>query len=237
MIREKIRYTEALFFRHENLSIVLCFELCCSVCISVTKMSNAESCGSACAHFYRNLFRRKVFTAHGLQETKLNRVLGLLDLTALGVGSTLGAGVYVVAGQVAHKMAGPAVVLSFVVAGVASLFAALCYAEFGARVPRSGSSYAYSYVAIGELVAFVIGWNMLLEYVIGTSSVARACSEYVNSLASGAVSRAFTATMPMNVPYLSAYPDWLAFGIVMVLTALVCFGIRESSVFNNLLTL
>ncbi|CAF4908035.1 unnamed protein product [Pieris macdunnoughi] len=168
--------------------------------------------------------------------SELARCLGLLDLTALGVGSTLGLGVYVLAGAVAKTVAGPAVTLSFLVAAVASAFAGLCYAEFAARVPRAGSAYVYSYVSVGEFIAFTIGWNLILEYVIGTASVAKGMSNYIDSICNNTMARTLTAAAPINVSFLAEYPDFFAFGLVLVITILLGVGVRESTKLNNVFT-
>ena len=131
-----------------------------------------------------NLFRRKSVTdlqAEAESDHSLKRALGAMNLTALGIGAIIGTGIFVLTGTVAAQNAGPAVVLSFVLAGVASVFAALCYSEFAALVPMAGSAYTYGYATLGELVAWIIGWDLILEYAVGAITVAIGWSGYVVS--------------------------------------------------------
>jgi len=122
-----------------------------------------------------NLLRRKSVTelqTEALTDHSLKRALGALNLTMLGIGAIIGTGIFVLTGTVAAQNAGPAVVLSFVLAGVASIFAALCYSEFASLVPMAGSAYTYGYATLGELFAWIIGWDLVLEYALGAATVA-----------------------------------------------------------------
>src|SRR5215467_13199658 len=115
-------------------------------------------------------------------ENRLRRVLGPVQLTSLGVGAVIGAGIFVATGAAAHNVAGPSLMLSYVVAGVTCIFAALCYAEFASMVPVAGSAYTYAYATLGELFAWIIGWDLILEYAVGSATVATGWSAYLQSL-------------------------------------------------------
>src|ERR671915_1639827 len=114
-------------------------------------------------------------------EHSLRRALGALNLTSLGIGAIIGAGIFVLTGTAAARNAGPAVVLSFVVAGLGCLFAGLCYAEFASMIPVAGSAYTYGYATLGEFFAWIIGWDLILEYSVGAATVAVGWSGYVVS--------------------------------------------------------
>ncbi len=131
-----------------------------------------------------NLLRRKSVTdlqAEALTDQSLKRALGPLNLTMLGIGAIVGTGIFVLTGTAAALNAGPAVVLSFILAGIASAFAALCYSEFASLVPMSGSAYTYGYATLGELFAWIIGWDLVLEYAVGAIAVSVGWSGYVVS--------------------------------------------------------
>ncbi|CAH2013747.1 unnamed protein product [Acanthoscelides obtectus] len=171
------------------------------------------------------------------QDTELARVLTTFDLTALGVGSTLGVGVYVLAGDVAKNTAGPAVIISFLIAALASILAGLCYAEFGARVPKAGSAYVYSYVCVGEFFAFIIGWNLILEYLIGSATVTKAIFLYIDELANRTMTVFFEKNMPLGGNQVSSYADIFSLSLSVIFSVALACGAKESSLVNNVFTL
>ena len=193
-----------------------------------------------------NLSRIKPYNRQSNKKRRAG-ILSTLDLTSLGVGSCGGTGMYVVSGMVARDVAGPAVVLSFLLAGLASLLSGFCYAEFGVRVPHtSGSAYTYSYVTVGEFIAFIIGWNMILEYLIGTASGASAISSMIDILTNHKIRDWCVANMgtlknfgPVSnvsgASNVENYPDILAFAIALVITVVIMAGVKNSVAFNNIL--
>ncbi|XP_025416847.1 cationic amino acid transporter 2-like isoform X2 [Sipha flava] len=186
---------------------------------------------------YELLCRKKTFlNVEEPGKEKLERVLNVFDLTTLGIGATLGCGVYVLAGTVAKSVAGPAVVLSFIVAAIVSSFSGVCYAEFAGRVPKAGSAYIYSYVAVGELVAFIIGWTLYIEHSIGTASVSKAMTNYLDSLLGNPQKNYMKKYFPLNQKFLGEYPDVASFLFIMSIAMVVAWGVRKSSIINSVFT-
>ena len=195
-----------------------------------------------------NWFRRKSVTqlqADALTDQRLKRALGAMNLTMLGIGAIIGTGIFVLTGTVAAQNAGPAVVLSFVLAGVASIFAALCYSEFASLVPIAGSAYTYSYATLGELLAWMIGWNLILEYALGAVTVSIGWSGYVVSFLhdvginippqlSGPSGSLITLADGTQVTALFNLPAVI---IIAIVTVLLVIGIQESATVNNVIVL
>jgi APA family basic amino acid/polyamine antiporter len=177
-------------------------------------------------------------------EPRLRRTLSLASLIALGIGCIIGAGIFVLTGNAAAAHAGPAVSLSFILAGLVSTFAGLCYAEMASTVPVAGSAYTYAYATMGEFVAWVIGWDLILEYAFGATTVAIGWSGYVTSFLRdlGMMIPAEFASAPFA--YDPASRSWSptsalvnlpAMSIIVVITLLLVLGIKESAKVNNII--
>ncbi len=206
-----------------------------------------------------NLFRRKKVAdlqAEATTDQRLKRALGPINLVSLGIGAVIGAGIFVLTGQAAAQYAGPAIVFSFILAGLACAFAGLCYAEFASMIPLSGSAYTYGYATLGEFVAWIIGWDLILEYLFASATVAVGWSGYVVSFL-----KDLGITIPpefTSAPYNHITPSgahwwdlwqlfvhgWVHTGavldvpamlIVAVITILLVIGIKESANFNNVI--
>ncbi|KAG5201140.1 hypothetical protein JEQ12_005674 [Ovis aries] len=187
--------------------------------------------------FGQKLVRRRRLGPREASDRCTARRLSTLDLIALGVGGTLGNGMYILVGEVSAYEAGPAIVICYLLAGLSTLLSGLCYAELAARVPCSGSAYLYSYITTGQLCAFITGWNLILSYVMGTACVSRAWSTAFDSLIGNHISQAFQGTLSLNVPYFQAtYADFFALGLVLLLTGLLFLGARESTLVNKVFT-
>ncbi len=194
---------------------------------------------------WKNLFARKpldLLLEEMKGENRLRRVLGPWSLTALGIGCIIGAGIFVVTGLVAHHKAGPSLIVSFVVAGLACIFSALCYAEFASMTPVAGSAYTYAYATLGEFFAWIIGWDLVLEYTVASASVAHGWSKYFQNFLGifGIHVPKALASAPFDFdPSVGGFAatgslfDLPALLIVTLLTVVLVVGIRESSKFNN----
>jgi APA family basic amino acid/polyamine antiporter len=175
-------------------------------------------------------------------ESRLHRVLGPLQLTSLGVGAIIGTGIFVLTGVAAHDKTGPALMLSFVVAGLACFFAALCYSEFASMVPVAGSAYTYAYATLGELIAWIIGWDLILEYAVASATVAHGWSHYFQDFI-GIIGIQWPKILgsapfdydPVAGRFISTgnVVDLPAIVVTILVTWVLVIGIRESARFNT----
>ncbi|WP_166606722.1 amino acid permease [Kineococcus siccus] len=162
---------------------------------------------------------------------RLKKSLGAWDLTVFGVGVIIGTGIFVLTGEAAGTRAGPAVAISFVVSGLVCALAALCYAEFASTVPVAGSAYTFSYASLGEVVAWIIGWDLVLELALGAATVAVGWSSYAADLLSQTMGLQLPAWMYSSSPSLTS-PNLIAAGVIVVLTLVLCVGTKASARVN-----
>lgn len=174
-------------------------------------------------------------------ENRLRRCLGPVQLTSLGIGAIIGAGIFVATGAAAHNVAGPALMLSYVAAGVTCIFAALCYAEFASMVPVAGSAYTYAYATLGEMFAWIIGWDLVLEYAVGSATVANGWSSYFQTLLPKIGIHLPDAIRQAPIVYDPGLGEFVrtsgivnlpAVIIVAIVTIVLVKGIQESASFN-----
>ncbi len=191
--------------------------------------------------FWNRIFATKtleMLDAEAKGENRLKRVLGPVGLTSLGVGAIIGAGIFVMTGEVAANDAGPSVILSYIVAGVACALAAFCYSEFASMAPVAGSAYTYAYATLGEIFAWIIGWDLILEYAMAASVVAAVWAKYLNKLLKeigfGEIPPYLCNEPFTNPDAIINLPGSL---ILLVCTAVLVIGIRESAASNTVLVL
>jgi APA family basic amino acid/polyamine antiporter len=191
-------------------------------------------------------------------EHSLRRALGALNLTTLGIGAIIGAGIFVLTGTAAARYAGPAIVLSFIVSGFGCLFAGLCYAEFASMIPIAGSAYTYGYATLGEFIAWIIGWDLILEYLFGASTVAVGWSGYFSAFMEQLhihLPTAFTSAPfyyadanefdpitkvllhPAGLSHTGAIVNLPAIVLIALMSTLLVIGIKESASFNNFIVI
>jgi APA family basic amino acid/polyamine antiporter len=205
------------------------------------------------SRMHRQWFARKslkTLLADMESDNRLKRALGPVTLTSLGIGAVIGAGIFVATGEAARNTAGPALMISYMVAGLACIFAALCYAEFASMAPVAGSAYTYAYTTLGELFAWIIGWDLVLEYAVGAATVANGWSGYFQKVLKGlhltfpdSIGKAplewnhsAAWTDPGNwVTLTGSYVNLPAVIIVFIMTAILVKGISESANFNALM--
>lgn len=172
----------------------------------------------------------------GDSEKGLKRTLGPWSLIALGIGAIIGAGLFVRTAAAAGDAAGPAVILSYIVGGIGCAFAGLCYAEFAAMIPISGSAYAYAYVTMGEFMAWVIGWALILEYALAGATVGIAWSQYLNSLLGGAIPYEFChGPLETSVNGVQGIINLPALLILVIVTLILIKGMQESAMINSII--
>src|SRR5512137_2896934 len=195
----------------------------------------------------KGLFERKplqlIMQEPEIEQHKLKRVIGPWGLISLGIGVIIGAGIFVLSGQAAATYAGPAIILSFIISAVGCALAGLCYAEFASMIPISGSAYTYAYATLGEFLAWIIGWDLILEYLFASSTVAVGWSGYFVSFL-----KDFGINIPVsltNAPFtFDQISGWNATGsfinfpaslVCILVTILLVIGIKESARFNNVI--